>query len=148
MSKVNIMSVSYSALIWCLHKHISFFKVTMFCLNYYFWSINETAKITSKTSLPSIRTIIMSLMMVNVVPRTNRENRKVQMGSAILYSGYKKKIIQFIRIMPSNCIYICYTIIIQCIHTTPIFSLNCLFSALSVWQTDSHCSSHCYFYVK
>jgi len=41
----------------------------------------------------------MSLMMVNVVPRTNRENRKVQMGSAILYSGCKKKIIQFISII-------------------------------------------------
>ncbi len=132
MSKANIMSVSYSALIWCLHKHISFFKVVTLCLNYNFQSITETAKRRSKTSLPSIRTIIMSLMMVNVVPRTNRENRKVQMGSAILYSGYKKKIIQLIRIMPSNCIYICYTITLKCIHTTPIFSPSCLFSALSV----------------
>lgn len=29
--------------------------------------------------------------MVKVVPRTKRENRKVQMGSAILYSGYEVK---------------------------------------------------------
>lgn len=45
----------------------------------------------------------MSLKIVNVVNRTNIENRKVQMGSAILYSGYKKKIIQFfISIMQSK----------------------------------------------
>lgn len=41
--------------------------------------------------LPSIKTVRMSLMMVKVVPRTKRENRNVQMGSAILYSGYKVK---------------------------------------------------------
>lgn len=37
--------------------------------------------------LPSMRTIRMSLMMVKVVNKTNTENRKVQIGSAILYSG-------------------------------------------------------------
>lgn len=36
---------------------------------------------------PSIKTIRMSLMMVKVVKRTKTEKRKVQMGSAILYSG-------------------------------------------------------------
>ena len=42
-------------------------------------------------ALPSIRTMMISLMMVKVVHRTNMENRKVQMGSAILYSGYKRR---------------------------------------------------------
>lgn len=36
---------------------------------------------------PSMRTRRMSLMMVKVVNKTNTEKRKVQMGSAILYSG-------------------------------------------------------------
>ena len=36
---------------------------------------------------PSMRTMRMSLRMVTVVPRTKMEKRKVQMGSAILYSG-------------------------------------------------------------
>lgn len=34
-----------------------------------------------------MRTMRMSLMMVKVVNKTNTENRKVQIGSAILYSG-------------------------------------------------------------
>ena len=37
---------------------------------------------------PSMRTVRMSLRMVTVVPRTKIEKRKVQMGSAILYSGW------------------------------------------------------------
>ena len=37
--------------------------------------------------LPSIRMRNTSLRMVRVVQRTNTENRKVQMGSATLYSG-------------------------------------------------------------
>lgn len=41
-------------------------------------------------AVPSIKTTRMSLMMVKVVPRTNKENKKVQIGSAILYSGCTK----------------------------------------------------------
>jgi len=39
---------------------------------------------------PFIRTRRISLRMVKVVHKTNMENRKVQMGSAILYSGWNK----------------------------------------------------------
>lgn len=39
---------------------------------------------------PSIRTRRMSLRMVKVVHKTRMENTKVQMGSAILYSGWKR----------------------------------------------------------
>ena len=45
----------------------------------------------SELGLPSISTRITSLRMVKVVPRTRMENRKVQMGSINLYSGYKEK---------------------------------------------------------
>lgn len=61
------------------------------------WGVNlQTFMRTSKcgrraASSPSIRTMTMSLMMVNVVHRTNKEKRKVQMGSAILYSGCQEK---------------------------------------------------------
>lgn len=39
--------------------------------------------------VPSNKTTRMSLRMVIVVARTNRENKKVQIGSAILNSGCK-----------------------------------------------------------
>lgn len=39
--------------------------------------------------IPSNKTTRMSLRMVIVVARTNRENKKVQIGSAILNSGCK-----------------------------------------------------------
>lgn len=37
--------------------------------------------------LPSMSILKMSFRMVNVVPSTNNENRKVQIGSAIFHSG-------------------------------------------------------------
>ena len=52
---------------------------------------NKEQKGSSKLRLPSISTRITSLRMVKVVPRTRMENRKVQMGSINLYSGYKEK---------------------------------------------------------
>lgn len=51
----------------------------------YIWDVARSRRAVTS---PSIRTIIMSLMIVNVVHRTNKEKRKVQMGSAILYSGW------------------------------------------------------------
>ena len=52
---------------------------------------SKEQKGSSKLGLPSISTRITSLRMVKVVPRTRMENRKVQMGSINLYSGYKEK---------------------------------------------------------
>lgn len=40
-------------------------------------------------SLPSMRTRRTSRRMVSVVPSTNTEKRKVQMGSTYLYSGWE-----------------------------------------------------------
>ena len=42
-------------------------------------------------NLPSIRTIIASFRIANVVPNTITENTKVQIGSAISHEGYRRK---------------------------------------------------------
>lgn len=50
----------------------------------------ETEKAV-ELSLPSMSILKTSLRMVIVVPRTNTEKRKVQMGSATLYSGCNRR---------------------------------------------------------
>ena len=52
---------------------------------------SKEQKGSPKLRLPSISTRITSLRTVKVVPRTRMENRKVQMGSINLYSGYKER---------------------------------------------------------
>lgn len=51
------------------------------------WEYHKCNVIIKCENLPSMRMRKTSLRMVMVVPRTNTEKRKVQMGSATLYSG-------------------------------------------------------------